>query len=278
MSARLIIDTDPGQDDGVAILTALGSPEIELLGITTVAGNVPLERTTENALKICELAGRSDLAVYAGAAAPMMRPLITAEHVHGKTGLEGPDLPAPTMKPRPTHAVDFIVETLRHEPKGSVTLGVLGPMTNIGLAFAMAPDVIPRIARIVAMGGGHSEGGNTTPAAEFNILVDPHAAARVFGSGVPITLMPLDVTHTCRTNAARIAAFRDLGTRPGIAVAEMLEFYDRHDARKYGTEGGPLHDPTVIAWLLAPEIFRGREVNVEIETGSELTMGETVID
>jgi len=278
VAARIIIDTDPGQDDAVAILLALASPEIEVLGITTVAGNVPLELTTANALKVCELAGARDVAVHAGAAGPLVRRLITAEAVHGRTGLDGPDLPEPTLRPRDAHAVDVIVETLRAEPAGSVTLATLGPLTNVALAFRKAPDVVGRVARIVAMGGAWSEGGNTTPAAEFNILVDPHAAAAVFGAGVPTVLMPLDVTHKCLAGAARVAGFRALGSRVGTAVAEMLEFFERHDEEKYGFDGAPLHDPTVIAWLLAPDMFRGRDVNLEVETGSELTMGQTVID
>lgn len=278
MSRRIVIDTDPGQDDAVAILLALGSPELEVLGITTVAGNVPLDLTTKNALKVCELAGRSDVKVYAGAARPLVRPLVTAEQVHGKSGLDGPDLPEPTMRPEERHAVDFIVETLRREPAGSVTLCTLGPLTNVALAFALAPDVAPRVGEVVAMGGGWSEGGNTTPVAEFNIHVDPHAAQAVFAAGAPVTLHPLDVTHKCLTRADRIAAFRALGNPAGVAVAEMMEFFERFDEAKYGTDGGPLHDPNVIAWLLAPELYKGRRVNLEVETGSELTMGQTVAD
>ena len=276
--ARIIIDTDPGQDDAVAMLLAFASPEIEVLGVTSVAGNVPLELTTTNALKICELAGRIDVPVHAGAARPLVRRLITAEYVHGKTGLDGPDLADPAMAVRDGHAVDFIVETLRREPAGSVTLCTLGPLTNVALAFAVAPDVIGRVKRIVAMGGGAFEGGNTTPVAEFNILVDPHAAQAVFQAGIPTVLMPLDVTHKCLTTRARVQGFRDLGTKVGDAVAELLDFFERFDEAKYGTDGGPLHDPTVIAWLIAPKIFGGRDVNVEVETGSELTMGQTVID
>jgi purine nucleosidase len=275
---RVIIDTDPGQDDAVAILLALASPEIEVLGITTVAGNVPLALTTKNALKVVELAGRTDVGVHAGAAAPLVRRLVTAEEVHGKTGLDGPDLPEPVTGHRDAHGVDFIVEILRAEPAGSVTLCTLGPLTNVALAFAKAPEVRARVARIVGMGGGWSEGGNTTPAAEFNIFADPHAAQAVFQAGVPLVLHPLDVTHKARTRRDRVEAIRGLGTRVGDAVAAMLEFYERHDERKYGTDGGPLHDPNVIAWLLRPEIYEGRDVNVEVETGSELTMGQTVVD
>lgn len=278
MADKIIIDTDPGQDDAVAILLALASPEIEVLGLTTVAGNVPLRLTTVNALKVCELAGRSDMAVHPGADRPLDRELVTAEQVHGAGGLGGPDLPEPVMAARSEHAVDFILRTLRAEPAGSVTLCVLGPMTNIALALAKAPDVVARVARIVAMGGGYTEGGNTTPVAEFNIHVDPKAAAEVFASGVPIVLMPLDVTHQCMVTRARARAFRALDSRAGIVVAEMMEFSERFDVEKYGTDGAPLHDPCVIAWLLAPEMFQGKDVNVEVETRSELTLGQTVID
>jgi purine nucleosidase len=275
---KIIIDTDPGQDDAVAILLALASPELEVLGITAVAGNVPLKLTEKNARKICELAGRPDVKVFAGAVRPLVRPLRTAEEVHGKSGLDGPVLPDPKMKLQEMHAVDFIVETLMKEESGTVTLCPLGPLTNVALAMIREPRIAGRIRRIVLMGGGFFEGGNTTPAAEFNIFVDPHAADVVFKSGVPIVMMPLDVTHKALTTARRIAAFRKLGTKVGIATAEMLEFFERFDEEKYGSDGGPLHDPCVIAYLLRPKLFRGREVNVEIETASELTMGMTVVD
>ena len=275
---KIIIDTDPGQDDAVAILLALASPELEILGITAVAGNVPLALTEKNALKICELAGRPETPVYSGAIRPLMRPLVTAEHVHGKTGLDGPDLPEPEMKPREQHAIDFIVETLMREESGTITLATLGPLTNIALALIREPRIVPRVKELVMMGGGFFEGGNITPAAEFNIHVDPHAADIVFRSGIPIVMMPLDVTHKALTSSARIAAFRSLGNRPGIAVAEMLGFSERFDKEKYAGEGGPLHDPCVIAYLLAPELFTGRECNVTVETISELTLGMTVVD
>ncbi|MDW6025645.1 nucleoside hydrolase [Mesorhizobium sp. BAC0120] len=275
---KIIIDTDPGQDDAVAILLALASPELDVLGITAVAGNVPLSLTEKNARKVCELAGKTDTKVFAGAVRPLVRPLVTAEQVHGQTGLNGPDLPEPTMPLQTQHAVDFIVETLMSEESGTVTLCPLGPLTNVALAMIREPKIVSRIKRIVLMGGGFFEGGNTTPAAEFNIYVDPHAADVVFRSGVPIVVMPLDVTHKALTTGKRIAAFRELGTRVGIATAEMLEFFERFDEEKYGTEGGPLHDPCVIAYLLKPELFRGREVNVVVETASELTMGMTVVD
>ena len=277
-SRKIIIDTDPGQDDAVAILLALASPELEVLGITAVAGNVPLALTEKNARKICELAGRPEVKVFAGATRPMVRSLVTAEDVHGKTGLDGPELPEPGMPLQEQHAVDFIVETLMREQGGSVTLCPLGPLTNIALALEREPDIVPRIREIVLMGGGFFEGGNVTPAAEFNIHVDPHAADVVLKSGIPIVMIPLDCTHKALTTARRVAAFRDLGTRPGIATAEMLEFFERFDENKYGTDGGPLHDPCVIAYLLKPELFSGRHINVTVEMASELTMGMTVAD
>ena len=275
---KLIIDTDPGQDDAVAILLALASPEIDLLGITTVAGNVPLALTEVNARKICDLAGRQDMPVFAGADRPLQRDLVTAEHVHGRTGLDGPNLPDPATPLQDRHAVDFIVETLRAEPPGSITIAPVGPLTNIALALRKAPDIVPRIKQIVMMGGGCFEGGNITPAAEFNIYVDPEAAAEVFGAGIPITMMPLDVTHKALTTAMRTEAIRATGTRTAIAVAEMLEFFERFDEEKYGSDGGPLHDPCTIAWMLRPDLFSGRNCNVEIETKSDLTTGMTVID
>lgn len=276
---KIIIDTDPGQDDAAALMLAFASPdELNLLGITTVAGNVPLSYTSRNARIVCELCCQQDRAVYEGADRPMVRPLVTAEHVHGKTGLDGAVLPEPTMKVQPEHAVDFIIDTIRREPEGSVTLCTLGPLTNIGLALQKAPDIAPRVKELVMMGGGFFEGGNITPAAEFNIYVDPHAAAAVVGSGIPVTMMPLDVTHQLMTTKARVARIAEIGTKPAHTMVEWLQFFERFDEEKYGSDGGPLHDPTVIAYLLKPELFSGRHCNVEIELQSELTVGMTVVD
>ena len=276
---KIIIDTDPGQDDAVAILLALGSPdEIEVLGITAVAGNVPLPLTQKNARIVCELAGKPDTLVFAGCDAPMSRKLVTAEHVHGKTGLDGPTLPDPTMPLQDQHAVDFIIETLRAEEERTVTLCPLGPLTNIAVALKRAPDIADRIQEIVLMGGAYFEVGNITPAAEFNIYVDPEAAKAVFACGAPITVMPLDVTHKALVTAERNAAFRALGTPVGVAVAEMTDFFERFDKEKYGSSGAPLHDPCVTAYLIRPDLFTGRHINVEIETGSDLTLGMTVAD
>jgi purine nucleosidase len=276
---KIIIDTDPGQDDAVAILLALASPEeMEVLGIVAVAGNVPLALTAKNARIVCELAGRRDIPVFAGCDRPLRRDLVTAEYVHGKTGLDGPVLPDPTMPLATAHGVDFIVESLRSAPAGTITLCPLGPLTNIATAFLRAPDVIGRVQEIVLMGGAYFEVGNRTPAAEFNIYVDPEAAEIVFRSGVPLTVMPLDVTHKALTTAPHIQGFRDMGTEVGHAVAAWTDFFERFDKEKYAAPGAPLHDPCVIAHLIRPELFSGRHINVEIETEGRYTTGMTVAD
>lgn len=278
MPRPIVIDTDPGQDDAVAVLLALASPEeLDVRAIIAVAGNVPLERTLRNSLKLVELAGRTDVAVYAGCAGPMVNELFTAEEVHGPTGLDGVDLPDPDVAPATGHGVDAIIEIAR-QIGGGLTLATLGPLTNVGMAMVKAPDIVPLLDQIVLMGGGFFEGGNVNPAAEFNIYVDPHAAHVVFTSGVAIAMLPLDVTHKALGTAERVAAFAGLGTRAGDAVAGWLDFYERHDVEKYGTNGAPLHDPCVIAYLLEPEILSGRRCHVEIETAPGPTQGMTLVD
>jgi purine nucleosidase len=249
-----------------------------VLGITAVAGNVPLPLTEKNARIVCELAGRPETRVFAGCDAPMRRKLVTAEHVHGTTGLDGPPMDDPTMPLQDQHAVDFIIETLRREPSGTVTLCPIGPLTNIATAFERAPDIIPRVQEIVLMGGAYFEVGNITPAAEFNIYVDPEAAKIVFDAGVPLVVMSLDVTHKALTTKTRIDAFRAMGTKVGDMVAAWTDFFERFDMEKYGSEGAPLHDPCTIAYLINPDLFTGRHINVEIETTSDLTLGMTVAD
>lgn len=279
MARKIIIDTDPGQDDAVAILLALASPEdFDILGIVAVAGNVGLAQNARNALKVVELSERTEVPVYAGCARPLRRPLVTAEHVHGPTGLDGPDLPEPRRTLEEKHGVDFIIDTLRAEEPGTVTLCTLGPLTNIAMALVKAPDIAPRIREIVMMGGAYFEVGNITPAAEFNIYVDPEAADTVLTSGIPIVMIPLDVTHGVLSVAHRLEGFAAIGNKAGKAVSEMLSFSERFDLEKYGEEGAPLHDPCVIAWLLKPGLFEGRNINVSIETASELTRGMTVAD
>ena len=275
---KIIIDTDPGQDDAVALLLALASKELEILGITCVAGNVPLSLTSENARKILELTRYTEIPVFAGADRPIKRTLVTAEHVHGKTGIDGPVLEKPKIKLQSKEAIEFIIETILSYPKDEITLCTLGPLTNIGLAFQREPRIKTLIKEIIMMGGGFFEGGNITPAAEFNIYVDPEAAAEVLDSGIPITMLPLDVTHKALTSRSRIESFRKIGNKAGIATAEMLDFFERFDVEKYGSEGGPLHDPNVITYLLRPEFYEGKYVNVEIELGSDLTRGMTVVD
>jgi purine nucleosidase len=234
--------------------------------------------TQKNARIVCELAGKPETKVFAGCARPLARPLVTAEHVHGKTGLDGPDLPDPTISLQEQDAVDFIIDTLRAEPSGTVTLCPLGPLTNIATALQRAPDIAARVQEIVLMGGAYFEVGNITPTAEFNIYVDPEAAEIVFNAGIPLTVMPLDVTHKALVTKPRNDAFRALGTPAGVAVAQMTDFFERFDKEKYGSSGAPLHDPCVTAYLIAPHLFSGRHINVEIETQSQLTLGMTVAD
>jgi purine nucleosidase len=279
MARKIIIDTDPGQDDAVAILLAFGSKEdLDVQAIVTVAGNVPLALTEKNARKVCELAGRADVPVYAGCVRPMARALVTAEHVHGQTGLDGPVLPDPKMPLQSQHGVDYLIDAFRAAPAGSISLCTLGPLTNVGMALVKAPDIAHKIKEIVMMAGAYFEVGNITPAAEFNVYVDPQAADVVLRSGIPIVIQSLDVTHKVLSTKARIEKIRALGNRCAKAVAEMLSFSERFDLAKYGSDGAPLHDPTVIAYLLKPELFQGRQINVEIETTSALTMGMTVAD
>jgi len=273
---KIIIDTDPGQDDAVAILLALASPELDVLGITVVAGNVPLPMTELNTRKIVELAGSPDVPIFAGCFEPIDRKLVTAEHVHGQTGLDGPTLPDPQIQLQPKHAVEYLIETLRQT--ADVTLCPLGPLTNIATALRQAPKIAANIREIVLMGGGYFEGGNITPAAEFNIYVDPTAADIVFRSGIPITVLPLDVTHQVLVTPTRVEAFRTMPNNAGPAVAEFTDFFERYDKEKYGSEGAPLHDPTVIAYLLDPKLFESRSINVTVETQSDLTLGATVAD
>ena len=274
----VVIDCDPGQDDALMLMLALASPELDILGITAVAGNVPLALTQRNARLICELAGRPEARVHAGCERPMVRELVTAEYVHGKSGIDGIDIHEPALPLQREHAVAFLIDTLDAAAAGSITLVATGPLTNLATAFVERPAIVGKVAEIVLMGGGFREGGNTTPAAEFNIHVDPDAAHIVFECGRPITVMSLDVTHQAMTTPARLRRIAAIGTPVAAAAHAMLEFYDRHDIEKYGSDGGPLHDPCTIAFLLRPELFAGKPVHVAVETRSELTMGATVVD
>lgn len=276
---KIIIDCDPGQDDAVMLLLALACPDVfDVMGITTVAGNVPLDLTQRNARIMCELAGKTDVPVFAGCDKPMRHELITAENVHGKTGIDGVEVYEPAMPLQEQHGVDFIIETLMGAEIDSITLVPTGPLTNIGEALSRQPDIRPKIKEIVTMGGAMREGGNTTPSAEFNILEDPDAAQLVMQCGRPLTIVPLDVTHQVLVSRDRLEQIRAIKSPVGEAVVGMMEFFNRFDSEKYGSDGAPLHDPCTIAYLLKPELFTGKMCNVEIETGSPLTRGHTAVD
>jgi purine nucleosidase len=278
MAAKpIIIDCDPGADDAIALFLALAFPEkLDVLGITTVAGNVPLSLTQKNARCLCELAGRADLPVYAGCPRPLLRPLITAEDVHGRTGLDGIYLPEPSMPLQEQHAVDFLIETLMRST-GNITLATLGPLTNLAVAIIKQPAICERLQEVVMMGGAVTQ-GNITPSAEFNVYVDPHAAQVVVTAGIPLTIVSLDVTHQAIATPERLSTIRAIGSPISTATIGLLNHYGAYDMQRYGFPGPPLHDPCVIAYLLQPDLFTSRGAYVAIETTSELTMGRTVID
>jgi len=276
---KVIIDCDPGQDDAVALFLAMSAPdELDILGVTTVAGNVPLELTQRNARMMCDIAGRNDLPVYAGCERPMVLEPITAEYIHGNTGIDGVDVFEPDTPLQQDHAVDFIIDTLLAAEQGTVTLIPTGPMTNVATAIQREPAILDSIQDIVAMGGAMREGGNRSPSAEFNVLVDPHAADIVYNSGKPVTALGLDVTHQVLSTRERVARMREVGNAVATATADMLSFFHRYDTKKYGSEGAPLHDPCTIAWLLRPELFATRRCNLSVEKDSELTLGHTAVD
>lgn len=275
---RIIIDTDPGQDDAIAILLAVASSEIEVVGITTVAGNVPQPLVTDNALSLLTLAGRDDIGVYRGCERPLLRTLVTAEYVHGPTGVDGADLPDAAVSARQAHGVDFIIDTCLASDDNTVTLCPLGPLTNIAMAIAKEPAIVPKIAEIVWMGGAFGEEGNTTAVAEFNAFVDPHAVHIVFTSGVPLTILPLDVTHKALMYPRHIEALASYATPAAEASVGMIRYYQMHDMEKYAIEGAPMHDPCVIAYCIDPTIFSGTSHHVVVDTTHEDTIGNTSID
>lgn len=278
-SHRVIIDCDPGQDDAINLLLALSSPaELDVLGITTVAGNVPLALTERNARLICELAGRADVPVFAGCDKPLDRPLVTAEDVHGGTGIDGMQVGEPSLALDDRHAVDFIVAMLKDAPADSITLVPTGPLTNIAAAIEQDRSILNGIKQFVLMGGALREGGNATPSAEFNMLVDPQAADIVLRCGRPIVMFGLDVTHQVLATHERIAAIRALNNPAAEAAAGMLAFFNRHDTAKYDILGAPLHDPCTVAWLMRPELFELKRCHVAVEVTSSLTMGHTAVD
>jgi len=275
---QIIIDTDPGQDDALAILLALASPELDVTAITTVAGNVPQPLVTDNALGLVALAGREDIPVYRGCERPLLRDLVTAEYVHGPTGVDGAILPVNSQGVATGHGVDHIVEVCERATDGSITICPIGPLTNIAMAIAKEPSIVPKIREIVWMGGAFDEPGNTTPAAEFNAYVDPHAAHIVFTSGAPVTMFSLDVTHKALMMPRHIEALESFGTPAAIAAAGMVRFYETHDVEKYDLPGAPLHDPCVIAYLIDDSLFAGSAHHVVVETGNEERIGGTTVD
>lgn len=276
MKTRVIIDTDPGQDDALAILLALSADaDLEVAGITTVAGNVGVAQTCINALRICQLAGRSEVAVFAGCEQPILRPLHTAEFICGADGLAGMEIAAPRQAAQTEHAVNFLIEELRNS-SAKMTICALGPLTNIALALIQAPDIKDRINRLVIMGGARDL-GNMTAAAEFNFYVDPHAAAVVFKAGLPITLFPLNATYQAAATAARLKNF-DAEGGVSAPVLSMLRRERPGGAALGGGDGHPMHDPCVIAYLLWPDLFEGRDCHVAIETAEGPTVGRSTID
>lgn len=275
----IIIDCDPGIDDTIALLTAFVSPELDILGITPVCGNQPLERTVRNALQVCELGGRIDIPVYAGCFRPMLRDPIYGQF-HGKSGLGNANLPEPTKTAEPISAVDFLIETLSAAALSDrrITICCLGPMTNLAIALRMKPQIAEGVERIVMMGGAYREPGNRTMTSEFNMLADPHAAHVVFSSGIPLVALALDATHQVMLKPEHVAQFASVSGRISETLAELMQFWDRNDVRRYGSRGGPLHDPLVIAYLLAPHLFQTERARVFVEHESELCMGQTVAD
>jgi inosine-uridine nucleoside N-ribohydrolase len=270
-ATKILLDCDPGHDDAIALLLALASPELELLGVTTVAGNQTLDKTTANAIRLLEFAGRTEIPVAAGADRPLLREQYVASYVHGETGLDGPDLPPAQSAPLDRHAVDFLADKIR-ETGGAVTLVPTGPLTNVALLLALHPDARPE--RIVLMGGAIAE-GNVTPAAEFNIWADPEAAARVFGSGIDVTMVGLDVTHKALFTSAHVGR---LAGRVGRTVAELLEFYGHFHKEVYGFDGSPIHDAVAVAYVIRDDLVKTEHLNTEIDVESELCRGRTVVD
>jgi inosine-uridine nucleoside N-ribohydrolase len=275
MTTPILIDCDPGHDDAIALLLALASPEVDLLGITTVAGNQTLEKTTANALKILEFVGRTEVAVAAGAPRPLVREPYVAAYVHGETGMDGPDLPAPRTAPLSEHAVDFLAAKLTASPE-PVTVIPVGPLTNVGLLLARYPEAADRIDRIVLMGGAIAE-GNVTPAAEFNIWADPEAASRVFTSGIDVTMIGLDVTHKALFRPADSERLAATG-RVGRLVAELFGFYQQFHSEQYGWDGSPVHDAVAVAHVVRPGIVHTADRGVVVDCGGELSRGRTYVD
>jgi inosine-uridine nucleoside N-ribohydrolase len=272
---RVILDCDPGHDDSIALMLALGSPEVELLGVTTVAGNHTLAKTTANAIRVLDHLGREAIPVAAGAQRPLVREGHFTGRDHGETGLDGPDLPPPAREPESEHAIDWIARTLA-TTSDPVTLVATGPLTNVALFIARYPELANRMERIVLMGGAIGE-GNITPAAEFNIWADPEAAQRVFSSGLDLTMVGLDVTRKAlmtQTHADRLLT----AGRAGRLVADLYSFYSRHHEQRYGWNGAPVHDALAVAQVIDGSLIQTSYCGVVVDTGPELSRGRTYVD
>lgn len=274
---HVILDCDPGHDDAIAIMLALGSAAIKVRAITTVAGNQTLEKVTRNARAVATICGMRGVPIAAGASAPLVRPLRVAADIHGESGMDGPVLPEPAVSLEPRHGVDVIVDLLRSEPAGTITLVPTGPLTNIALAARLAPDIVPRVAEVVLMGGGYSK-GNTTPAAEFNILADPEAAAVVFGASWPVTMVGIDLTHQALATPDVVSRIAALATAPARFVVELLAFFGRMYSAAQGFASPPVHDPCAVALVADPTVMTLRPAHVQIELAGTHTTGMTVTD
>lgn len=274
---QIILDSDPGQDDALALFLALAAPEIDVTAVVSVAGNVPQPLVTDNSLALLAVADREDVPVYRGCERPLLREQFTAEYVHGDTGIDGANIPPATRPAEAAHGVDHIIEACLSSPDSSITLCPVGPLTNVGMAIAKDPSIIPKIREVVWMGGAVDEPGNTTALAEFNAYVDPHAAHIVFTSGVPITMVPLDVTHKAILPPSALEALRAVGSPVADACVGMSEFYEKYDVAKYGIEGAIMHDPCAVAYLIDPSLFRSKRLSIGIEHAKESEIGNTFV-
>lgn len=277
MPTKIILDCDPGHDDAIALLLAWGNPDIDLVGVTTVMGNQTIEKVTRNALAVARVAGITGVPFARGAHRPLVRPIEVAETIHGKSGLDGPVLPEPTIELDPRHAVDFIIDTIMASEPGSITLVPTGALTNIALAVRKEPRIAARVKQVVLMGGGVNV-GNWSATSEFNIVIDPEAAHIVFNEGWPLTMVGLDVTHEALATPSVVAAIASVGTGPARFVGELLEFFGQAYRHNQGFEHPPVHDPCAVAFVIDPTVMQTVTVPLDIELTGSLTLGMTVAD
>jgi len=275
----LIIDADPGADDVIALLLAFSARDkLDVRALTTVDGNVQLNYTSRNARMVREWVSRPDVPIYAGCSHPMLREPVHASEIHGKQGIVGVKIFEPKQPLEKGSAVQYLIATLLAAKPRSMTIATLGPQTNLAMALIENPNIKQGIKEIVMMGGAHFNGGNITPVAEFNVFADPHASDVIFKSGIPITVIPLDVTHKMLTSPRRIECLRKIGNQAGRIAADILDGYVMHDIKHYNLPGGPVHDACTIGYILQPELFKGRMANVQVDTREGITFGATVVD